>query len=509
MKKKFIRISVIVTYIYLAVAILGSYFVTPRILDFVGDSNYGLLSFCNSITVWLATISTALGSSYIFFAKKESEDCSQARNTNTTYLKVFAIIASVLMTVVLSVSVTLYFCNVSFSNYSVADSKTIYLLLAISGANVCITIFTSFFHVFLIAKNEFLFLRIKILFFSIITYALNILFAYLTHSVISIAIITLATTILTACLNIVFAIFVRKLKINNSSLKQNGGLIRSLLIYSSFILIDTIISTINNNIDKTLLGIIVDSKTVTYYSLAFTFSLYLTQMSGSITESFLPKIHDLYNNNKNEEANKLFLKVSKLQTIIMLFVVIGFIACGYNFCLMWIKQERIQVFYYAVALNLLTIVPLTSVTSSVCERALNKHKFRAILYLIAALVNVSISIILLKTIDHKYSIWCCIIGTAVSKIISEFIIIPIYDKKVIGLSTGKYYLNLLKISIFSVIALITPILYHFLLSKYVNITIISFLIEGSTFAITYIALLILFERRFIFSLFPKRGKATQ
>lgn len=503
--KPHIKLSIILSYVYLLVAIIGSYVITPKLLEYIGDDKYGLLAFCNSITTWLATISTALGSSYIFFAKKENLDCSLARTTNTIYFKIFSLLAGVFETLIIGISLSLFFFNVPFSSYSLSDSKIIYLLFIISGSNVCITIFLSVFNVYLISDKQFVFLRAKLIFISLLTHGVNLLLAFLTKSIVFVAVSTLATTLLSRLLNMVFSLCARKMKFNNASFKNNKPLLKNLFVYSSFVLINVLISTMNNNMDKTLLGIIVDSKSVTYYTLAYSFTLYLTMMIGSISESFMPKIHELYNAKRFDDANALFLRISKIQSLIMTLVVFGFIACGYEFCLLWIKEERAMVYYYAVVLNLISLVPLTSTTCVDCERALDKHKFRAIVYAIAALLNLVISIALLLTINKSYAIWCCIIGTAVSKVLSEYIILPIYDKKVIKLGIGRYYLDLGEFVLFSLIALVFPLIYHYTLSSSIN-TIVSLVIEGLSFAVVFGLLVLIFERKFVFSFITKRKK---
>ena len=50
---KNIKFGVILSYVGMAVSIVGTLLVSNRVLNYIGDYNYGLYSFVNSITTWL------------------------------------------------------------------------------------------------------------------------------------------------------------------------------------------------------------------------------------------------------------------------------------------------------------------------------------------------------------------------------------------------------------------------------------------------------------------------
>ena len=71
--RKNIKFGVILSFVSLGVSIIGTLFITNRVLNYIGDYNYGLYSFVNSITSWLSIVSAALSASFLRFATSESK----------------------------------------------------------------------------------------------------------------------------------------------------------------------------------------------------------------------------------------------------------------------------------------------------------------------------------------------------------------------------------------------------------------------------------------------------
>lgn len=506
MRNKLNKTSIIISYISVFVSIIGTFFVTPLILENIGDSNYGLYSFCTSLTSWLTILTIAVGSSYVYFANRDIEDTGNDNKTNTLFLRLFIFVGVIILLAVCIIFPFLYFSNIQLFNYTVDETKLIFILLGISSIQIIFSILFNFFHLYLIAKEHFFFVRFKNLLIEIILYGLLLGSAFLFKSIIAVAISSVVTTLLSGILNLIMVYKLKSLHFYHPKQNEFKGKYKQILSYVLFVLINTLITTINNNLDKTILGAMVGSSFVTMYQLSFSFTSYLTLMTGSISETYMPQIHSSYRDESIDKANNLFLLISKIQIIFLLFIVGGFASVGYEFVCLWVGKERIAIYSYSVVLLLLTLVPLTSLSAVDCERANNKHKFRAIVMLIFAVINVAISITLIFIYGADYAIWSCIIGTAFSKILSEWIILPIYDFYVLRLPIKDYYLYLIKIFSYSLIAFIVSFCTRYLLINYLN-TFFVFLIEGFVYVIIYLIFIVLFDRKIIVKFI--RGKFNE
>lgn len=503
MDKKLNKFSIIISYASILVSIAGAFFVTPVILNNIGDFNYGLYSFCTSLTSWLTVLTTAIGSSYIYFANKDIEKNSDERRTNTSFIRIFIFVASIIFSVLLLTFPIFYFGNISFPDYSLEDSKLIFLLLAISGIQVVSSILFNFFHLYLVFKEKFFFIRLKNLLIEILLYLLLVFSAIFFKSIVAVAISALITTTISGVINLIMVTKLKSLHFYHSNKKEFKGEYKEIVKYIFFVLITTLISTINNNLDKTILGMMAGPTFVTLYQLSFSFTLYLTLMTGSISETYMPSIHAKYKSGDRDGANNLFLLLSKVQIILLMLMVGGFFSVGYEFVLLWVGQSRLNVYWFALCLMCLSIVPLTSLAAIDCERANNKHIFRAIIMLIFMVINIVVSIILIEFNVPSFAIWACIIGTAISKVLSEWVVLPIYDYYVLHLPMNKYYLYLLKIFLYSALSCSIAFVLRFFLRNYLS-TILMFLVEGIVYVIFYSTLVLLFDRAILLSFI--RGK---
>ena len=269
MDKKLNKISIIISYVSIFISIIGTFFVTPIILNNIGDSNYGLYSFCTSITSWLTVITTAVGSSYIYFANKDIENNNSDFRTNTLFTRIFVFIASIIFGTLLLAVPILYFTNLCLPNYSLQESKLIFLLFAISGIQVVSSILFNFFHLYLISKEKFFFVRLKNLLIEILLYLLLLFSAIIFKSIIAVAVSALITTTISGALNLIRVVKQISLHFYHSEKGEFQGKYKEILKYIFFVLITTLITTMNNNLDKTILGAMVGPVYVTMYQLSF------------------------------------------------------------------------------------------------------------------------------------------------------------------------------------------------------------------------------------------------
>ena len=90
---KNIKLGAILSYVAMLISILGALFITNRVLNYIGDYNYGLYSFVNSITSWLTVLSSALASSFLRFQTIESKKNKESTSkTNGLYFELLLIL---------------------------------------------------------------------------------------------------------------------------------------------------------------------------------------------------------------------------------------------------------------------------------------------------------------------------------------------------------------------------------------------------------------------------------
>lgn len=504
-KSRNIKFGIILSYAVLLVSLIGTLTLTNRTLDLIGDYNYGLLSFVNSIATWLSVISAALTASFLRYTTMEAKERKgDVSRTNTLYLIILSILALIVVAIGIIIIGVLYLNNIPFLNYDLKNSATIYKLFFFSILNIGLTMPTSIFALYISYKERFIFQKIVNILSVSLNFCGQFLIAYLTKNVILICAFSIFVTLFNFCFNFIYSKLSLNIRFSKVYIRENLSWIKEVSVFSSILLFNTIVDQINLNVDKTLLGIFSVPENVTIYQMGQQFPSYLTTMSVAVSGVFAPTIHLLCRDEKKDELDMIFSRISKIQTIVLCFVVFGFLSCGYEFVRWWIGDSRIKTFYVAALLMLIEIGPLTMNSSIEIQRALNKHKFRAAIYFIFALVNIAISIIFLLVLPAEHAIAACLIGTIFSRICSHWIAMNIYNKKVIRLPIRKYLTTLLKYAIIGFICIVPSYIAKFFILDNSGSLIFNILIEGGVFTILYVISVFVIDKKFVFSLFRNK-----
>ena len=135
------------------------------------------------------------------------------------------------------------------------------------------------------------------------------------------------------------------------------------------------------------------------------------------------------------------IKVGRMQFYILSLVSSGFIFFGRYFISIWAGKDFLE----AYAVVLLLIIPGTiSLCQSIgieIQRARNMHKFRSIAYFIMAILNIIVSLLLVRSLGMIG----CAIGTAFSLIIGNGLIMNWYYQKKMNLNMWLFWKNILSI----------------------------------------------------------------
>ena len=497
-EKKNMKWGVILSYFSMFVGLVGTLLVTNRVLDYIGDYNYGLYSFVNSITTWITVLSSALAASYLRFTSIEARDNDgDVSRTNSLYFKFLFLLGLIVLIIGLSVIGIMYINGMCIGHYSFEDSKLMYLLFVYSIINISISLPASIFILFINYKKKFIYEKSILVLTEILKYLGHFLIAYYTRNILVISIYTIITTVFTLSLNFMFCKIRLKMSFSKTYFKENKSLVQSIIAFSSILILNSIVDQINSNVDKTLLGFFSKPEDVTIYSLGQQFNTYLGASSIAISSVFAPKIHELCAKDEKEEVNSLFLKVSRLQALFVCIIAFGFVSCGRDFVLWWVGPARQDAYFVGIVLMFLSIMPLSVKLSIEVQRAYNKHKFRSYLYLIVSILNIAISILFLILLPIEYSIYACLIGTVISSLICHWIGINIYNDKVIGLPMKKHYIQLLKYIFLSLLSVSFVMFLKYYIIENLDSYLLKVIIEGFSFVFVFGLLMLIFDFKYL------------
>jgi len=219
-------------------------------------------------------------------------------------------------------------------------------------------------------------------------------------------------------------------------------------VYSFWIFLNAIMDRIYWSTGQFVLGISSGVAAVAVYAVAIQLQHIYMSFSTAISGVFLPKVTAMVTKENNEKAiSDLFIRTGRIQYIIMVFVLTGFIVFGKPFILLWAGPDYEETYWIALCFFVPLTVPLIQNLGITILQACNQMKFRSILYVIIAIASLGISIPLAK----QYGGIGCAIGTASALIAGQIVAMNIYYYKKIHIDIPLFWKEIGKMSVPSVV----------------------------------------------------------
>lgn len=203
--------------------------------------------------------------------------------------------------------------------------------------------------------------------------------------------------------------------------------------------------------------------------------------STSISNVFVTRVNSIVaETDDNNILTRLFTKDGRIQFVVMSLVLSGFIFVGHTFVKIWAGLEYQDSYYVTLLLIVPVTIPLIQNLGIEIQMAKNKHKTRSIVYFIVAIINVFISIPLIKMMGPKGAA----LGTAISLVVGNVLFMNWYYYSHIGLDMWHFWKNIIKL----MPALILPCIFGIVAKKIIIIdsaaTIVLF---SALYVIVYVA----------------------
>lgn len=439
------KVGIIAAYLSMAVGVIAAFVYTPFMFEHLGGSpeeatvEYGLSSFVTSISSWLGVLNTAVASCYVRFATIEKNKNGEdgLKKVNGVFLTMFLSLAFLSAIAGAIIFALLKFNVISLALYTDTQKQMIYQLFLIAIASIFLSISATILSSFIAYNQKYIWLRGLALLGSIAILIVDYQLVALGKNVVILNAVALIFTIVTTLLNIFFCFKSLHMSFSFKRDEEAKQLFKSIVSFCTFILINAIVDQIESNIDKTILGFMSGPKSVTIYNLGLTFLNYVFTAAYSFSNVFGPKINQLVVEHNEEEIGRLFLKTTEIEYVIIFLIVGGFASCGYDFTLAWIGPDKIESFWVAITLMVLDSEYLAQNIYIEIQRAKNLIRFRAVDYIIGAVLNIVISIVCVYFMPAEDAIYGCLIGTVVTTLGTKWIAMGIYNQKKVGLPVNK------------------------------------------------------------------------
>lgn len=442
------------SYIQMALGIIIGLAYTPIMIRLLGKSEYGLYNTVSSTISMLSILSLGFNSSYIrYYSKYRKAGNEQAiYKLNGLFLIIFGIIGFIGLGCGLFLSFNLqYVFDEGLTSQEYAIAKVLMLLLTVNLAfSFPATLFTSI----ISAHEKYIFLKLLGMLKTVVGPLVTIPLLLAGYRSIAMVAITVGVSLLTDLLYFIYVKVVLRQKFIFHNFEK--GIFKSLFIYTSFLAINLIVDQINWNIDKFLLGRFKGTEIVAIYSVGYSLYQYYSMFSTSVSGVFTPRVHRIVNTTgenvleQKKQLTDLFIKVGRIQFLFLALLASGLVFFGKPFIHFWAGAGYEDAYYVMLLLVIPASIALIQNVGIEIQRAENRHQFRSITYLMMALINLILSIFLCQ----KWGAIGSAIGTAISLIVANGIIMNIYYQKKCNIDVSAFWKNILRMSL----GLILPVL---------------------------------------------------
>lgn len=457
---------------------------TPLMTELLGQNEYGLYSTITSTISMMSILNLGLSSSYIrYFSKfKYQKDYVGLAKLNGMFISIFSVIGIVACVIGFFLSFHLeWIFSAGLTEKEYVIAKKLMILLTF---NVSLSFPLSIFALIVSANERFVVLKIVGMLKTVAAPLLTIPLLLLGFKSVAMAFVIIIVSVLADIFYMVYVIFGLKEKFVFRGF--SGSLLKDLFLYTSFIAINLIVDQVNWNVDRILLGRFKGTASVAVYSIGYILCSYYINFSTAISSLFVPRIHNIVNETKNDlqsqrqQLSELFIKVGRVQLIILGLICSGLVFWGKEFIVnFWVGDKYCNSYIVMIILVLPSTIPLIQNLGIEIQRAQNNHRFRSIVYLIMAFVNIVISIKLCQRYGEIGSAF----GTGISLILANGFIMNIYYHKKCNIDIIKFWKSIVKLSK----GFIIPSIVGVLIVKYLSFdTIFMFILGILVYTVIYV-----------------------
>ena len=467
----------ILSYLSIILSIVVQLVYTPLLIRMLGQSEYGLYSLVSSVIGYLTVLDLGFGNAIVVFTAKyrANKEYEKEKKLHGMFLVIFCIIGLIagLLGLLLYFNVPLLFGK-TMSDIELHKAKIMMLILSF---NLAITFPFSIYSSIITAYEKFTFQKVMSIINTILKPLLMIPLLFLGYKSITMTVVITIVNIIVLLSNYLYC--KKKLGINIKFMGFDKNLFKTIFSYSFFIFLGVIVDKVNWSVDQFVLGAVSGTIAVSLYSVASQINTLFVNLSSAMSGVLLPKMSKMIAKNaSDEEITNEFIKVGRLQYLIIFLMASGFTLFGKEFIVAWAGNDFVTSYYIAIILILPLCVPLIQNLGISIMQAKNMHKFRSILLAIIAIANIFISIPLAKAFGGIGSA----IGTSLSLIVGNIIILNIYYYKKVGINVIDFWKSIIKMTI----PMIIPIVIILILMKVITLHgFINLIVFGAIYTILY------------------------
>ena len=414
---------------------------TPFMLRMMGQSEYGLYSLAASIISYLTILDLGFANALVRYTSKYRTE-NKEHELSPMFGMFF--ILYLVIGIIAAVIGLIFFFNVEKlfdATMSTEELNKVKVMMLMLTFNLAFTFPMSVWGAIITAYERFVFQKIVNIVRIICNTIVMIFLLFWGYKAIALVVVLTLFNVVTLLLNYYYC--KRKLNVNIEFRKFNFCFLKEIASYSFWIFLNAIVDRIYWGTGQFVLGIYAGAKSIAIYALAIQLQGMYDSFSNAISSVFFPRITKLVVEKNINAISDLFIRIGRIQFYVMSLILSGFFVFGKQFILWWAGDSYETTYYICLLIFTPLIVPLIQNLGIYIMQAYKKVRFRAILYIVVAVLSLLLSILLAR----KYEGIGCAIATCVGLSFGHILIMNFYYYYKIKINIPKFWKQISHIAI--------------------------------------------------------------
>lgn len=436
--KNQLKAGAVISYINLLIGNIIPFIYTPIMLRLLGQAEYGLYGIAQSIMGYIGLLNFGIGGTIVRYLSKYRAEGNKEQEARVAglFIKIYTVVCVLILIAGLTFAAN---AEVYSRSLSADEVETLRILVVLMTLNTAVFLPFSVFSSVVIAYEQYVFSKLVGILSTIAAPVLNIVLLYCGFGSVGLVAASSIIHLITYGLYAWYALC--RIKLRPSFRKAEPGLLREILKFSFFVFLASIVDTLFWTTDKLIIGWAKGTKDTAVYNIGSTFNTYVTSLSSAISGLLVPKLTQMVvKESPKEEFTRIFIKVGRLQFIVISFIVSAFVAFGRQFIALWAGPEYSLSYYVALLTMIPVTIPLIQNTGINILYALNRHQFRSVVYTCIAVLNLALTFWWVES----YGIIGAAMATCIAYVLGNILIINWYYYKRIGIDIPLFWKNIVK-----------------------------------------------------------------
>jgi O-antigen/teichoic acid export membrane protein len=429
---KHIARNVLSNWLALAVTTVTAFFLSPFVVHHLGNLAYGVWVIIMSLVAYMNLLDLGLRGAITRFVSKGSaqanhEESSQAVS-GALWIRLWMSLAIMVTGLILSTGLQHIFV------IPPALQQAARFTLLITTLNVALNLYCGVFGGVLVAVHRYdLTSSVSIL--QTCARAAGVVYLLRSgHGILSLAILELSISVAAQSATIILCFWVYpQLKIAFG--RPDTLTLRKLWNYSFYVFLINLALQVTYYTDNLVVGAFLSPTAVTLYAIGGLLIGYSRQIVSAMTTTFTPLASSFEAQGSYENLRRLVIHGTRAALLVSLPIQVALFFRGHTFIRLWMGEQYAQPSGTVMQILLLSVVfSSANTTSAGIVYGMEKHKRIALWGIIESVLNLSLSIILVRRTGIYGVAW----GTTIPSVIMEMILWPRYICKLLEMPVRSY-----------------------------------------------------------------------